>query len=113
MPKLSYSCSVRKRMIFGTLKSALIWNIGICCCNAWIMSWTTLASSLCGLAMKWGICLSSISSIRFPRFPSKSLIDSILLTLTRNICCFRSIKCLIVKFDAVVIVIGHLNTFLK
>lgn len=96
MPKLSYSCSVRKRMIFGTLNSALIWNMGICCCSACIMSWTTLASSLWGLAMKCGICLSSMSSIRFPRFPSRSLIDSILLTLTRNMICFCSIKCLMI-----------------
>jgi hypothetical protein len=48
------------------------------------MSAATLPSSDCGLTTYLLISRSSISSIRFPRFPSRSRVDSILLTLTLN-----------------------------
>jgi len=84
MPKLSYSCSVKNKSIFGIVSCVLWGRNGICCCTACIMSWAIFASSDCGLTTKGEISRSSTSSIRFPRLPSKSRVDSILLTLTRN-----------------------------
>ena len=48
------------------------------------MSCAIFASSVGGLTTKDDVPRSSTSSIRFPRLPSKSRLDSILLTLTRN-----------------------------
>jgi len=84
MARLSYSCSVRKRSIFGMANWVLWGNMGICCCKACMTSWAILASSVWGLTMKGERSLSSTSSILFPRLPSRSRLDSILLTLTRN-----------------------------
>jgi len=85
MLKLSYSSSVRNRIILGTARSTRPGKIGICCCSCWMRSCTTLASSVWGLTTIRGMSRSSISSTRFPMLPSRSRIDSILCTLTRNI----------------------------
>ena len=92
MPKLSYSCSVRNSRIFGMVNWVLCCRKGICCCTACMMSCAIFASSVCGLTTKGEIPRSSTSSIRFPRLPSKSRTDSILLTLTRNIVYSRLIR---------------------
>jgi len=63
----------------------VLWGkMGICCCRACMTSCAILASSLWGLTMKGEMSRSSTSSILFPRLPSRSRLDSILLTLTRN-----------------------------